>query len=226
MRLVHASAVAFATALLIPAGLGAQNQDADRSVAGGGIMVEGWKGKVDAQAASRGSTIDDSKFMAMGGGFHAQIGPAGIYWNPENAATGTYTVTATFKETKTDMGHPHPAGLFIGGQNLETDQQQYLYCTVYGTGEFLVNEFTGGAARPTSRAARQAHDAINKPAADGSATNEVAWRVTADRAECVVNGTVVAGFARSELGSTEGIVGLRFSHNMDAMVSGFAIQRD
>jgi hypothetical protein len=226
MRLVHASAVAVAAALLVPAGLGAQNQDPDRVVAGGGITVEGWMGKVDARAASRGSTINESKFMKMGDDIHATIGPAAIYWNPANTATGNYTVSATFKEAKTDMEHPHPGGIFIGGADLETDQQKYLYCTVYGTGEFLVNEFTGSGARPTTRAERQAHEAVNKPAADGSATNEVAWRVTADRAECLVNGAVVAGFARSELGSTEGIYGLRFSHNMDAVVSGFQMTRN
>lgn len=226
MRLVNAAAVAMAAALFVPAGLGAQNQDADRSVAGGGIMIDGWKGKVDARAAGRGMSVNDSKLMMMGSDIHAQIGPASIYWNPANTATGAYTVKATIKETKTDLGHPHPAGLFIGGQDLETDQYKYLYCTVYGTGEFVVNEFTGTGNSPTTRAARQAHAAINKPAADGSATNDVAWRVTATRAECLVNGTVVAGFDRSALGSTEGIVGLRFSHNMDATISGFGIERN
>lgn len=225
MRLVYAAAVAVAAALLVPAGLGAQQQDADRSVAGGGIMIDGWKGRVDARPAGQGMSVNDSKLMMMGDAIHAEIGPASIYWNPAYTASGNYTVKATIKEMKTDLGHPHPAGLFIGGKNLEGDNYQYLYCTVYGTGEFLVNEFTGAGARPTSRAERQAHAAVNKPAADGSATNEVAWRVTANRAECLVNGTVVAGFDRSALGSTEGIAGLRFSHNMDAMISGFAIER-
>ena len=78
-----------------------------------------------------------------------------------------------------------------------------------------------GSARSRNAAAKQAHAAVNKPAADGFATNEVAWRVSGSRAECVVNGTVVAGFAKSDLVGTDGIYGLRFSHNMNATVSGF-----
>jgi hypothetical protein len=219
MRLVHISAIAVAAALLIPAGLGAQNQDADRSVAGGGIKIDGWMGKVDARPARQGMTVNDSKFEMMGGDIHATIGPASIYWNPAHTASGDFTIKATIKETKVDMGHPHPGGIFIGGSNLEGDQQKFVYCTVYGTGEFLVRQFDG--TETTAPAARQAHDAINKPAADGSATNVVEWRVSGSRAECVINGTVVAGFAKSDLVATDGIYGLRFSHNMDAVISGF-----
>jgi hypothetical protein len=74
--------------------------------------------------------------------------------------------------------------------------------------------------------AQQDHAAVHKAAADGSVTNEVAWRVAGDRAECLINGTVVAGFNRSELISTNGIAGLRFSHNMDVTVSGFTVTKN
>lgn len=222
MRLVQASALAVAAALLIPAALGAQ--DADRVVAGGGITAPGWMGKVDARAAGRGASVNDSKFMMMGSDIHAEIGPASLYWNPAHTATGNYTVKATFKEAKMDAGHPHPAGIFIGGIDLD-GAPKLVYCTVYGTGQVLVRQFNG-AERPSDPAPMAENAAVHKAAADGSVTNEVAWRVTGERAECLINGTVVAGFNRSELVSTNGVVGLRFSHNMDVTVSGFAVTKN
>jgi len=224
MRLVHASALAAAAALLVPAALGAQNPDADRSVAGGGISVEGWMGRVDARPAGQGMTVSDSKFMKMGDVFHAVIGPAAVYWNPANTASGNYTVQATFKDAKVDPGHPHPGGLFIGGKNLESDGIQLVYCTVYGTGEFLVGQFDG--SQVSTPAARQKHAAIKTAGADGSTTNDVAWRVSGDRAECLINGTVVAGFDKDQIVGTDGIYGLRFSHNMEMMISGFGLAKN
>jgi hypothetical protein len=225
MRLAHASATVLAVALLVPAGPAALGQDADRVVAGGGITAEGWQGKIDAAASGRGLTINASKFMKMGNDFHAQIGPAAIYWNPVNTATGAFSVSGTFKEGKMDAGHPHPAGVFIGGANLEGTDQRFVYCTAYGTGEFLVRQFNG-PGRPTTPVAKQAHEAVHKAGADGSVSNDVGWNVTADRADCVINGTVVKSFAKSELIPTDGIVGLRFSHNMDVTVSGFALKKN
>jgi opacity protein-like surface antigen len=64
MRLIHASVIAIAIA--VPAALIAQDKDADRKVAGGGITVKGWQGKIDAGAAKKGLTINDSKFAGDG----------------------------------------------------------------------------------------------------------------------------------------------------------------
>ena len=54
-------------------------------------------------------------------------GPAAIYWNPANKGTGDFTVSATFTEPKymSSNDHPHPYGLFIGGNKLDTDQASF-----------------------------------------------------------------------------------------------------
>ncbi len=73
---------------------------------------------------------------------------------------------------------------------------------------------------------RGPHAAVNKPGADGSVTQEVGWNVKGGRAECVINGQVVAGFNKSDitgpgkLESTDGVYGLRVSHNVDVTVTG------
>src|SRR5262245_18832836 len=119
MRLATVTAIAFAGALAIanvsaqqppaqppaqpPSGGGGQRMgmnpaDAARKVPGGGIFASGWKGKVDAGEAKNGSAINDSKIEGSNGSFTIASGPAGIYWNPADAATGDYTVSATFTE--------------------------------------------------------------------------------------------------------------------------------
>lgn len=229
MRLVHASALAIALALLIPALPGAQAQDPDRKVAGGGIDVPGWKGKVDAAAAKKGMAISNSKFVKQGDDLHLTVGPAAVYWNPASTASGDYTVKATFKEGKMSSSHPHPAGIFIGGSNLDTDQQKLMYCVAYGDGSFLIRQFNG--AEVVTIAKRQPHASVKKAAEDGSVANEVGWTVKGGRAECVINGTSVAGFDRSEivgagkLDSTDGVTGIRVSHNMDVVVSGWNLSK-
>src|SRR4029079_10704038 len=91
----------------------------DRSVAGGGVTVPGWTGKVDAKGTAAGLTLKDSKFEKKGDVLHLAIGPATTYWNPANTVKGDYTVKGTFTEPKQDFSHPHPMGLFIGGSPLD-----------------------------------------------------------------------------------------------------------
>jgi opacity protein-like surface antigen len=220
MRLIYASIIALAVAI-VPAALVAQ--DADRKVAGGGIAVKGWQGKIDAGAAKKGLTINDSKFAGDTGNLHLTVGPAASYWNPANVVKGDYTVKATFREAKTDTSHPHPYGIFIGGSNLDTDKQTLLYCLAYSNGTYLVRGFSGGTVFNVGRGP---HAAVNKAGADGSVTQEVGWTITGDRAECAINGQVVAGYTKSELvgpgklESTDGVYGIRVSHNVDVTVTG------
>jgi hypothetical protein len=235
MRLLRASAVATAVALLTSVVHGAPQApaqaDADRKVAGGGITVPGWKGKVDVGGGNKqGLAITDSKFAPEGSGFRLTTGPAAIYWNPANTAKGDYTVKATFREPKQTFSHPHPFGVFIGGNKLDSDQQSFAYCVAYRNGDYLIRYFNGASATTVSK--RAPHAAVNKAAGpEAEVTNEVGWTVKGNRAECVINGQVVAGFDKSELvgpgklESTDGVYGIRVSHNSDAIVSGFGMSK-
>jgi hypothetical protein len=225
MRVMSGSVVAVLLAGTVAVGIAAR-QDADRKVAGGGITAKGWRGMVDPDAAKKGSKIDDSKFMEMSGGYHIAAGSAGTFWNPSHTASGDYTVSATFKEGKSAADHPHSYGLFIGGNKLDTDQQSYVYCIAYGNGTFLVRGFSG--AKPVTYTKRQPHDAVKKAGPDGGVTQDIAWTVKGSRAECSINGTMVAGFEKSELvgagklESTDGIYGIRVAHNVDVLVTGLS----
>ena len=201
-------------------------QDADRKVAGGGITAKGWMGKVDAAAAKQGKTINDSKLMQMGSDLHIAAGPAAVYWNPANTAKGDYTVSATFTEPKMSEGHPHPYGVFIGGSDLATEMPTYTYCVAYGNGDALVRGFSKGQV--VNYFKRQPHAAVAKAAAGAPVTQTIAWSVKGDKAECSINGQVVASLAKADLvgegkmASTDGIYGIRTAHNVDVIVKGFS----
>jgi hypothetical protein len=200
-------------------------QDADRSVADGGIKVSGWEGRVDRRPLSQGKTIDDSKFVAEDGGFRMSVGPAAFYWNPANTASGDYEVKATITELHMTAGHPHSFGVFIGGADLKSDTETLMYCIVYGNGTYSVKTFHG--ANVVTLVDRETNAALHKADENGRSTNEIGWRVQGGNASCVVNGTVVKTLPRSEvvaadkLKSTDGIYGIRVSHNLELMVTGF-----
>src|SRR5262249_9517523 len=72
MRLIY---VATAVSLLVVAGRTVSAQDASRVIAGGGISVPQWTGKIDANEEQRGRTLNDAKLTKEGDTFHVTTGP-------------------------------------------------------------------------------------------------------------------------------------------------------
>jgi hypothetical protein len=212
----------------------AQEEGPSRSVAGGGISVAGWTGKIDASEQKAGKTINDAKFAKEGAGFHVITGPAVTYWNPANKASGDYTVKATFNEPKYQNlnTHPHPYGIVIGGAEMGTDNESYLYCAAYGNGTFIVRGF-GPAPFQMNGRRGEANAAVHKAAAVGEpVTQEIAISVKGGRVACSINGTEVAGYdkaaavAPGKLVSTDGVYGMRFAHNTEVVVTGFGVTKN
>jgi len=220
-----------ALGIALPAAL-AQG-DPDRVIPGGGIAVQGWTGKIDASSAAQGRVLNDAKFVQEGKDLHVTTGPATSFWNPANKAAGDYTVKATFTEPKYMAlnSHPHSYGIFIGGNDLGTDQQSLLYCAAYGSGTFIVRGFGPAPFQMNGRQGAP-NPAVHKAAGQNEpVTQEIAWTVKGGRAECSINGTMVAGYDKAEivapgkLKSTDGIWGLRFTHNVEAIVAGLAVSK-
>ncbi len=203
----------------------------DQAVAGGGIAAEGWMGMVD-----RGSNADvnASHLAEDGDALHIKTGPSVAYWRPENTASGTYRVSATFTEPAymNVNDHPHPYGLFIGGSDLGTDQARYLYCAAYGNGSFIVRGFGAEPFQLNGRRAQQ-HDAVNKASGQGQpVTQEIAIDVDEENVTCIINGEEVASYPISEvvgegrLASTDGVYGIRFAHNVEGRVADLTLTND
>jgi hypothetical protein len=235
MRYSTALALVALAILSLPAAHFSQGgqMETSRGVPGGGISVTGWTGKIDAKEETAGMTLNSAKFAKEGDALHVTTGPAVTYWNPANKATGDYTVKATFKEPKymNLNNHPHPYGLMMAGNDLGTDQQSYLYCAAYGTGNFIVRGF--GPDPFQMNGPRGAADpAVNKAAAKGEpVTQEIAMSVKGDKVECAINNKVVATYNKADvvapgkLKSTDGVYGLRFAHNTEVIVTGLKVTK-
>jgi hypothetical protein len=227
MRLMYGSAVAVAIALLASPVIGAQ--ETTRSVAGGGISVKGWSGKADGAGQ-----VNDAKLSEEGKDLHVVTGPAVTYWNPDNKASGNYTVKATFSEPKymNLNNHPHPYGIVIAGNDMGTATQSYLYCAAYGNGNFIVRGF-GPDPFQMNGGRGEANPAVHKAGGkDEPVTQEIALSVKGDKVECAINGTVVGSYDKAalvtagKLKSTDGVYGIRFAHNTEATVSGLTMTKN
>jgi hypothetical protein len=227
--------VALIAALFIPGAVFSQTpeQETSRAVADGGVKVSGWTGQIDAKEAEAGMTLNSAKFAKEGDAFHVVTGPAVTYWNPQNKATGDYTVKATFTEPKymNLNDHPHPYGIMIAGNDLGTDKQTYLYCAAYGNGNFIVRGF-GPAPFQVNGRRPSTDPAVNKASAKGEpVTQEIALSVKGDKVECAINNKVVGSYDKAsvigegKLKSTDGIYGVRFGHNTEVKVSGLKVSK-
>jgi hypothetical protein len=233
MRRAYSSVLAIAAVALLPGVSSAQGQmESSRAVAGGGISVPGWMGKIDASEEKAGQTLNGSKLSKEGDAYKVTTGPAVTYWNPANKVSGDYTVMATFREPKymSLNSHPHPYGIMIGGNDLGTDQQSYLYCAAYGNGNFIVRGFGPTAFQLNGRGAPS--PAVHKAAAAGEpVSQDIAVSVKGDKVDCSINGTVVASYDKSavvgpgKLKSTDGVYGIRFAHNTEAYVTNLMVMK-
>jgi hypothetical protein len=228
MRRVYGLTVVLALALLAPI-LSAQ-MEADRVVPGGGVFVQGWKGKIpDAGNAGK---IDQSKFSGTPASITINSGPPAIYWNPANTASGDYTVKATFTEAKVKSAnsHAHPYGVFIAGNKLDTDQFSLIYCSAYGErNRFIVRTFGPAVSNISGRGA--SNPAVKAAEAGGGVTQEIAMSVKGGNVSCTINGTEVSTHPKAEvvgagkLEATDGIFGIRVSHNTDVVVTGLTMTK-
>jgi hypothetical protein len=228
MRLTLPSSLAVAVLLACPFVSAQAPTETSRAIAGGGISVPGWTAKADNNA-----NVNDAKLTKEGNALHVVTGPAITYWNPAQKASGDYTVSATFTEPKymNLNSHPHPYGIMIGGNDLGTATESYLYCAAYGNGTFIVRGMGPAPFQMNGRGGGP-NDAIHKAAGPGEpVTQQIALSVKGDKVSCSINGTVVGTYPKADLvtagklKSTDGVYGIRFAHNTDATVTDLKITK-
>jgi hypothetical protein len=215
-----------AIVLICAAQVGGAQADPTTKVAGAGIQVKGWQGRTDRSEQK----IGDVKFINAGTGYHLTGGPHAILWNTDYKASGDYTVKARLTKTPNSTStHEESYGLFIGGSDLNGPKQNYLYCVVFGSGNVMVRHRDGGDTH--TLLGKTASPAAAKMTNSG-ATDEIAMWVKGGRVGCSVNGTeVFSGAAPDMIGpgklvSTDGIFGIRASHNLDIHIEGPTVTKN
>jgi hypothetical protein len=195
----------------------AAQDDKDKAVAGGGTLPAGWSARTDGDVS-----LANVKFVTMGSGVHATLGPAVILYRTTDAVTGEFHTVATFIQTRAPK-HPEAYGLFIGGQALDGPGLKYTYFLVRGDGEFIIKR-RNGPADPATIAPWTENAAIAKADANGVAKNELSILVSRGKVSFLVNGKQVYSAAADAV-EPKGVVGLRINHNLDVHVDGFAVHR-
>ena len=181
----------------------------------------GWQMRLDrSTSATDPDNSPDLKFVTMGQGFHVTGGPAAVMWKPENTASGAYTVKGRFRLTK-PSGHNNYYGLVFGGADLGGAGQNYLYFLVGQNGTYLVKHRAGDATHDVQ--ARTPSAAIVK-ADSGSSVNTLEVRVSADKIDYVINGTVVHSTPKAGMtAKTDGLWGMRVNHQLEVHVDQLAV---
>jgi hypothetical protein len=184
---------------------------------------KGWKMRVDrSPEASDPDAPGDIKFVTMGSGFHATNPQAAVYWNPDNTASGAYTLKGTFTLMK-PSSHPNYYGLLFGGSALEGANQVYLYFVVAQNGTWLIKRREGSST--TTVAPKTPNDAVRKPDDSGKSVNALEVRVGAEKIDFVVNGTIVHTEPKSAMAKTDGNYGIRVNHVLEVHIDGFSMTK-
>ena len=185
----------------LPAGY-AFRLDSERSDPGEFLLREGEAGRAD---------------------LHVTTGPAGIAWRADDAVVrDRFAVRASFLQHDAPPGYREAYGIFVGGRDLETAEQEYTYLLVRGTGDFLVKRRLG--ENTETLVDWTAHPAVVRVEEDGDEPrNELAVEVDGDETRFLVNGTVVHAMPTPEA-RPWGIPGVRVNHRLDVELEDWTVE--
>jgi hypothetical protein len=139
-------------------------------------------------------------------------------------ANGDYDVSGTFSQTK-PSAHPEAYGLFIGGSDLDKDNQRYTYFLIRQDGKYLIKSRDGATTKSIVdwTTAAPMKDA-NVAKAGFKTSNELAIHVRGGKVSFLIGGTQVHELPRTQV-STDGIAGIRINHNLEVQVTGFDVKK-
>jgi hypothetical protein len=196
----------------------AAGADPDQPARDAAPLPPGWTARTDD-----GEAASNIKFITMEPGYHLTLGPATILYRREDRAKGPFHTLAKFHQMK-KLKHAEGYGLFLGGQNLEGENQAYTYFLVRGDGKFTIKRREGD--KVSEVVGWKSHPAIKKVDAEGKATNllEIDAKIDPKRVSFMANGKEVHWLPAGQV-AVEGIVGLRVNHNLDVHIEDFAVHQ-
>lgn len=180
-----------------------------------GERPAGWMSRFDRPAPD--SLLH---FVRMEPGWHITTGPSGILYDPDMTAEGNFRVES---EIFLFPGQRREAfGIFIGGKDLQAENQDYLYFLIRGDGQYLVKHRAGNETHvlvPWTE-----HEAITEhTGGEGTAENVLAIEAAPEQVRFLVNGQEVTNLPRAPI-NCEGVVGLRVNHNLNLHVARLEVE--
>ena len=126
-----------ALALVTAPAMAQQHADHDKPVQGGGSLPAGFTARTD-----NGRPLTNLKFEAMAPGHHITTGPAVIIYRDADRADGPFHAVTKIHVFPAS-GHHEAFGIFLGGQNLQADNQSYTYFLIRGDGQYTIKRRNG-----------------------------------------------------------------------------------
>lgn len=183
----------------------------------------GWKVRTDhagEPVIGADKETADIWFVNMTPGWHITTKPAAIFYHPASTASGNYraeTVIHLFDP----KGRNEAYGIFFGGADLEGDGQVYDYFLLRNSGEYLIKQRRGSETKVV-RDWTKHEGVVRWEKGMSSAENRLAVECREGTVDFFINGEKVVSIERAKL-RTDGIVGLRFNHRLDAHVSDLSV---
>jgi hypothetical protein len=177
-------------------------------------LPAGWQARPDRPEPG----LTGLSFETMSPGWHVTTGPAVILWQPDQSASGPFTLECEvffFREGSRDA---EAYGVLFGGQNLDRDSQEYFYFLLRNDGKYLVKHRQGADTHTITD--WTAHPAIQRHTGQGGPTVKNALTVmsAADSVRLLVNGQQVSAYPAAIM-KANGLVGLRVNHGLNLHVS-------
>lgn len=205
----------------------AQNRPDSEVPQGENLEVpEGWEVRLDRDIEDVviGSDPESSDiyFVNMTPGWHITSGPAAIYYHPSNTASGSYEISAVLHLFDPGERNREAFGIFMGGNDLDNNDQSYLYFLIRNTGEFLIKERMGSETEVIQNwTSNESINLYTDDLEDSSAQNTLSVSVTDSDIVFSINGSEVASVS-AENYATDGLYGLRVNHSINLHISDLA----
>lgn len=193
-------------------------------------VPEGWEVRLDHEmedvAISSKPASADIYFVNMTPGWHITTGPAGIFYHPENTASGDFIVKSELHFFDPGDRNREGYGIFLGGSDLKGENQSYIYFLLRNTGEFLVKQRTGEETEvlqnwtPSSAIVKYENGVTE----NSSVMNTLEVAVVGNIISFSINGEEVASMNSSKL-TTDGIFGLRVNHSVNLHISDLGMKQ-
>ncbi len=158
-----------------------------------------------------------------GGALRIVTGPAGIaYRAADQIRSGDFQVEATFTQFGAPVGYREAFGLFVGGLDLDSPDQEYTYLLIRGTGDFLIKRRVGATTEAiVDWTPHSAVAAVTEGTSEP--VNHLAITSLDGETVFVINGVAVHGMPTPEA-RPYGIAGIRANHRLDVRVDGWSLE--